>query len=79
MMTLLSLLFLSCSHEENSLTRKDGDWDDDIKLSKHEIVFGSLIRKAFGGCLELRFLNQTFGTKVTETSILPVNLELMNG
>ena len=41
MMTLLSLLFLSCSHEENSLTRKDGDWDDDIKLSKHEIVFGS--------------------------------------
>lgn len=21
--------------------RKDGDWDDDIKLSKHEIVFGS--------------------------------------
>ena len=40
MMTLLSLLFLSCSHEENSLTRKDGDWDDDIKLSKHEIVFG---------------------------------------
>ena len=41
MMTLLSLLFLSCSHEENSLTRKDGDWDDDIKLSKHELVFGS--------------------------------------
>ena len=85
MMTLLSLLFLSCSHEENSLTRKDGDWDDDIKLSKHEIVLvltkeaKSLIRKAFGGCLELRFLNQTFGTKVTETSILPVNLELMNG
>ena len=85
MMTLLSLLFLSCSHEENSLTRKDGDWDDDIKLSKHEIVFGSdegsevINSEAFGGCLELRFLNQTFGTKVTETSILPVNLELMNG
>ena len=85
MMTLLSLLFLSCSHEENSLTRKDGDWDDDIKLSKHEIVFGSdegsevINSEGLWCCLELRFLNQTFGTKVTETSILPVNLELMNG
>ena len=85
MMTLLSLLFLSCSHEENSLTRKDGDWDDDIKLSKHEIVFGSdegsevINSEGLWRLLELRFLNQTFGTKVTETSILPVNLELMNG
>lgn len=38
MMTLLSLLFLSCSNDD-ALSRKDGDWDDDIRLSKHEIVF----------------------------------------
>ncbi len=36
---LFSILLLGCSQQENDLMRKDGAWDDDIRLSKHEIVF----------------------------------------
>ena len=36
---LLSLTLASCVRDDNSLNGKDGEWEDSIKLSKHEIEF----------------------------------------
>lgn len=57
---LLSLILAGCTQDDNSLDGKDGEWEDSIKLSKHEIEFEAekalkrLFPRGFGGYLMLR-------------------------